>query len=200
MIDHTAHDNADKGMAEAEDQTEEQQETEVHRSKRNNRGTNKKYADYFLMMNAWKQARCWKRAFIKDEFTFFSAKDLSNAKHVHEEDRDKWALGVSLVHYSMHAGLKKFKEKGKAGVSKELKQMHNMEVSRPVEEGSLLKKEKAKAVALLMFLKEKRDHSVKARMCADVRKQRDDWMKQDTTSPTVSTEGVFIMAAIKAHK
>ena len=42
MIDHTAHDNADKGMAEAEDQTEEQQETEVHRSKRNNRGTNKK--------------------------------------------------------------------------------------------------------------------------------------------------------------
>jgi hypothetical protein len=51
MIDHAA-DNADKGVAEAEDQTEEQQESGVRRSRRNNRGTNKKYADYTLMMNA----------------------------------------------------------------------------------------------------------------------------------------------------
>jgi hypothetical protein len=54
MIDHAAHDNADKGVAEAEDQTEEQQESGVHKSRRNNRGTNKKYADYTLMMNAQK--------------------------------------------------------------------------------------------------------------------------------------------------
>jgi hypothetical protein len=119
---------------------------------------------------------------------------------VPEEDRDEWALGVALVHYSINAGLKKFKEKGKAGISKELKQMHDMEVFRPVEKGSLLKKEKTKAVALLMFLKEKRGHLVKARMCADGRKQRDDWMKQDTTSPTVSTEAVFITAVIEAHE
>ncbi len=63
-----------------------------------------------------------------------------------------------------------------------------------------MKEEKAKAVASLMFLKEKRDHSVKARMCADGRKQRDDWTKQDTTSPTVSTEAVFITAVIEAHE
>ena len=101
------------------------------------------------------------------------AEDLSNAKPVPKEDRDEWALGVALVHYSMNAGLKKFKEKGEAGVSKELKQLHDMEVFRPVEEGSLSKKEKDKAVALLMFLKEKRDHSGKARMCTDGQKQRD---------------------------
>ena len=52
MIDCAAHDNADEGIAEAEDQTEEQQESGVRRSKRNNRGTNKKYADFTLMMNA----------------------------------------------------------------------------------------------------------------------------------------------------
>jgi hypothetical protein len=130
---------------------------------------------------------------------FFSAEDLSNAKLVPKEDRDEWALGVALIHYSMNAGLKKFKEKGEAGVSKELKQMHNMEVFRPVEKGSLSKKEKTKVVALLMFLKEKRDHSVKVRMCANGRKPRNDWTKQDTTSPTVSTEVVFITAVIEAH-
>ncbi len=117
-----------------------------------------------------------------------------------KEDRDEWALGVALIHYSMNTGRKKFKEKGEAGVGKELKQMHDMEVFRPVEKWSLLKNEKTKAVTLLMFLKEKWDHSVKARMCADGRKQRDDWMKQDTTSPTMSTEAVFITAVIKAHE
>ena len=50
-----------------------------------------------------------------------------------EEDRDEWTLGVALVHYSMTAGLEKFKEEGEAGVSKELKQMHDMEVFRPME-------------------------------------------------------------------
>jgi hypothetical protein len=37
-------------------------------------------------------------------------------------------------------------------------------------------------------------------MCADGWKQRRDWTKQETTSPTVSTEAVFITAVIDAHK
>ena len=56
MVDHAA-DNTDESVAEAKDQTEEQQESGVCRSRHNNRGTNKKYADYTLMMNARKQAR-----------------------------------------------------------------------------------------------------------------------------------------------
>ena len=75
--------------------------------------------------------------------------------------------------------------------------MHDMEVFWPVEEGSLSKKEKVKTVTSLMFLKEKRDHSVKARMCANGRKQRDNWTKQ---VPTVLTEVVFIMALIEVHE
>ncbi len=52
-----------------------------------------------------------------------------------------------------------------------------------------------------MFLKEKRDSSVKARMCADGQKQKDGtWAKQDMTSPTVAMESVFIAAIIDAHK
>ena len=51
-----------------------------------------------------------------------------------------------------------------------------------------------------MFLKEKRDKTVKACMCADGRKQRGDWTKQESTSPTVATESVFITAVVDAHE
>ncbi len=130
----------------------------------------------------------------------FSAEDLSNAKPIPEEDREEHALGIALVHYSMGAGIKMFKERGEAGVTKELTQMHDMDVFRPVTRDSLTKEERTKALSLLMFLKEKQDQSVKARMCADGRKQRGDWTKQETTLPTVSMEAVFITAVIDAHK
>jgi hypothetical protein len=98
---------------------------------------------------------------------FFLAEDLSNAKPIPEDSRLEWALGVALVHYSMKAGIKKFQDWGKAGVSKELTQMHDMEVFHPVTRDLLTKEERTKAVTSLMFLKEERDHLVKVRMCAD---------------------------------
>jgi hypothetical protein len=101
----------------------------------------------------------------------------------------------------MNAGIKKFKEKGEAGVTKELTQMHGMNVFCPVEVESLTYDEKKKALSSLMFLKEKRDSSVKVRMCADGRKQKDGtWAKQDTTLPTMAMESVFITIVIDAHK
>jgi hypothetical protein len=52
-----------------------------------------------------------------------------------------------------------------------------------------------------MFLKEKRESSVKARMCTDGSKQKDGtWSKQETTLPTVATESVFITAVINTHE
>jgi hypothetical protein len=79
--------------------------------------------------------------------------------------------------------------------------MHDMNVFCPLEMESLTCDEKKKALLSLMFLKEKMDSSVKARMCADRRKQKDGtWAKQDTTLPTVATESVFITAVIDAHE
>jgi hypothetical protein len=96
----------------------------------------------------------------------------------------------------MGAGIKKFRERGKAGVTKELTQMHDMNVFQPVVRELLSEEERAKALASLLFLKEKRDESVKARICADGRKLRGYWTKQDTTSPTALTEAVFVTAVI----
>ena len=52
-----------------------------------------------------------------------------------------------------------------------------------------------------MFLKEKRDSLVKARMCTDGCKQKDGiWLKQETTMLTVATESVFLTAVIDVHE
>ncbi len=53
---------------------------------------------------------------------------------------------------------------------------------------------------MLMFLEEKRDKMIKARICADGRKQRGDWTKQELTLPMVEMESMFIMAVVGAHE
>jgi hypothetical protein len=98
-----------------------------------------------------------RQALIRDGCVFFSSDDLSDAKPIPEEDREEFALGVALVHYSMNAGIKKFKAKGEAGVTKELTQMHGINVFHPIEVESLTYDVKKETLLLLMFLKEKRD-------------------------------------------
>ena len=85
-------------------------------------------------------------------------------------------------------------------MTKELTQMHDMQVFQPISQNDLTWNDKKKALASLIFLKEKQDKSVKARMCADGPKQRDDWTKQQSTSPTIATESVFITTVIDAYE
>ena len=58
-------------------------------------------------------------------------------------------------------------------MTKELTQMHDMNMFHPIEVESLTYDKKKKALSLLMFLKEKRDSLIKWQMCADRRKQKD---------------------------
>ena len=53
-----------------------------------------------------------------------------------------------------------------------------------------------------MFLKEKRDGTIKGRTCGGRRKQREDpdFKKGDSASPTVSTESVLLSAVVDAHE
>ncbi len=111
-----------------EDPTEGQDQV-VRQSKHKNKGRMGKYKDYSLMMNDRQKARgdpC--PAIICNGLMFFLVEDLCNVKPVAEEDRKGCALGVALVHYYLGAGIKKFWERGEAGVTKELTQMHDMDV------------------------------------------------------------------------
>jgi hypothetical protein len=146
-----------------DDKDKEQKDQGVRRSKCKNKGTNHQYDNYTLMMRGRREARGGqRRATICDGLCFFSAEDLSDAKPVPEADRDKYAPGVALVTYGIGPGIKKFKERGEAGVTKELTQMHDMDVFRLIMKDDLTRDERKKALASLMFLKEKRDQSVKA--------------------------------------
>jgi hypothetical protein len=165
----------------------------VRRLRHKGRGVMKKYANYSLLMAARQNTRGEPRwALICDGCIFFLTDKLSNTKPIPEEYREEYTLGVVLVHYSMNAGIKKFKDKGKAGVTKELTQMHDMQVFRPIEEESLTGNKKKKALLSFIFLKEKRVSLVKARMCANGCKQRGGtWSRYGATSQCGAQSNTF---------
>ena len=53
---------------------------------------------------------------------------------------------------------------------------------------------------MLMFIKEKRDNTIKARGCAGGRKQRKKYNNAYVMSPTVSTEVLVISMVVYAYK
>ena len=105
---------------------------------------------------------------------------------------------LSTPQMSMKQGIKMFGEKGVAAVKSEMQQLHTRKVMTAKKPTELTPAQKREALAYLMFLKRKRCGKVKGRGCADGRKQRLYTAKEDASSPTVSTEAVFITAVIDA--
>ena len=99
---------------------------------------------------------------------------------------------------SLKAGLRTFGDDGVKAVEKEMRQLHDRDVMKPVHKGSLTAEQRKEALAYLMFLKRKRCGKVKGRGCADGRKQRAYISKEESTAPTVSTEAVFLTTVIDA--
>jgi hypothetical protein len=105
-----------------------------------------------------------------------------------------------LTQYGVKQGLKKFGKPGEDAVTVELKQLHDCDVIVPVHAGDLAREEKQRALAYLMFLKQKRCGRIKGRGCADGQKQRIYKSKQEISSATVSIESVFLTCTIDAKE
>ncbi len=101
---------------------------------------------------------------------------------------------------SMKKGIKEFGDDGVDAVMRELRQLHDWDVIEPHPAHSLTIEDKKGALPYLMFLKKKRNGTIKGRGCADGRKQRLYTSKEDTSSPTVSIESVFLTSVIEAHE
>ena len=112
-----------------------------------------------------------------------------------EDNEDK---SMATAQMSMKRGLNIFKEKGVAAVRSEMEQLHTRKVMGARDAKQLTPEQKKEALAYLMFLKRKRCGKVKARGCADGRKQRKYTAKESSTSPTVSSEAVFLTAMMDA--
>ena len=72
---------------------------------------------------------------------------------------------------SLKKGLKWFGKNGADAVVKELKQLDYLDVIEPVDKKELTREERQRALNYHMYLKEKRCGRIKARGCADGRKQ-----------------------------
>ena len=99
---------------------------------------------------------------------------------------------------SAKAGLKEFGDKGAASIMQELEQLLYRKVIVGCKASSLTSSQRKAALQYLMFLKEKRCGKVKARGCADGRKQRLYKTKEETSSPTMNVEALFITCIIDA--
>ena len=146
---------------------------------------------------------------IEDEEVYHPESMTPSVQQTHgmklrpRKPRDYSHTFVTLMHYAMtqygvKAGLKKFKEKGEEAVVKEFTQLHMRDTFEPRHAKDLTEEEKEQALRSLMFLKEKRDASIKARTCADGRKQREIHSKEECASPTVALESVFLTAVVDA--
>lgn len=79
-------------------------------------------------------------------------------------------------------------------------QLHKRNVMHPKSGKSLSERNEKNAQSYLMFLKQKRSGAIKGRGFADGRKQRGTKNKTDTSSPTVSTEAIFLVSTIAAKE
>jgi hypothetical protein len=98
----------------------------------------------------------------------------------------------------MKQRLKLYGEEGVDSLLVELKQLHDRKVVEPKK--LLTRAEKKAALQYLMFIKKKRCGKIKARGCADGRKQREHTTKEEASSPTVATESLLLTCAIDAKE
>jgi hypothetical protein len=107
---------------------------------------------------------------------------------------------VALTQYNIKRGLERYGQAASDAVLKEMKQLHDRKTIRPRFSKDLSLQERRDALAYLMFIKEKRCGTIKARGCADGRKQRVYKTKEETSSPTVRTESLMLSCVIDAKE
>ena len=81
---------------------------------------------------------------------------------------------------------------------KELEKLVYCKVMKGKDAKSLSPKQKNTALKYLVFLKEKQSAFIKGQGCRDSRKQRAYKTKEETSSPTVTTESIFLTCLIDA--
>jgi hypothetical protein len=109
-------------------------------------------------------------------------------------------VAAIMTQLSLKAGMKAWKDKAHEAVHSEMKQLHYRDTFQPMHHHELTAEEKKTVLESHMFLKQKRDGKIKGRTVAGGNKQRDFISKEDSSSPTVSTEAVLLSCIIDAEE
>jgi hypothetical protein len=100
----------------------------------------------------------------------------------------------------MEAGIKRFGERGEIAVTKELDQFNKYKVFELKHAYDLSEEDRKKVLSSLIFLKEKKNGTIKARSCANGSVQREHIAKEEAAAPTVGLDSVFITSTIDAKE
>lgn len=108
------------------------------------------------------------------------------------------SVGLIMAQVSMKAAIKKWGEAANIAITAEMKQLHWRESYKPKHWHELTEKERTCILESHVFVEEKRDGRLKAREVIGGNKQRDYITKEESSSPTVSTEAVILTCVIDA--
>ena len=149
------------------------------------------------------------------ENTSYNEKDLQNnafTLHISTKQQDTpkppstlpWdyqnKFAYAFTQMSAREGLRRFGTKAAEALIAEWKQLDEKKVFHGVKFEDTNHEQRSKALRLVQLIKEKRCGKIKGRTCADGRKQREYIKDEDSTSPTVSTEALFLTLMIDANE
>jgi hypothetical protein len=112
----------------------------------------------------------------------------------------KHITGIIMTQMSAKAGIKKHGQVAIDALFEEFAQLHDLGVFLPQDGAVLTRNEKRGALRAISVVKEKRCGRIKGRTVADGRPQRELYSKDETSSPTVSTDALMLSLLIDAHE
>ena len=118
----------------------------------------------------------------------------------HEQAAGTKIAGFLFNQMSFRKGKAKHGNAALDVMMKELAQLNDMKVLDPVSPSDLTFEQRKNALRAVHLIKEKRDGSLKGRMCVDGSPQRSLYNREDTASPTVSSDALMLGLIVDAHE
>ena len=194
----TVEDNDDNKEVEPEEETvepEQEPEPEPRRSGRTAREPERLITTMFHHEN---YAHLEATTENTEEYTLDSAKVLAKVMcHYQSKFNDEAQFAQT---YTLKQGQRQFRKRTDDAAMKEMGQLHERKVFEPINVSTMDATERKKAMESLIFVTEKRDGVIKARMCANGSTQREYIEREHAVSPTTITESVILTGVIDAKQ
>ena len=128
---------------------------------------------------------------------------LQHAVHTHEADPralHKYLVGHVMTQMTASAGIKKHGQAAVDALMQEFLQLEKKDVFEVVDASTLDGSQKRAALRAINLIKEKRSGKIKGRTCADGSSQRVLYTKEETTSPTISSDALMLTLLVDAKE
>ena len=129
---------------------------------------------------------------------FLSLSEATDQLHHSPHDASQYIVGHLMTQMTASAGIKKYGDRATLALFEEFCHLDSKNVFEPAHARDLTPQQKRDALRAINLIKEKRCGKLKGRTCADGSSQRGQYTKEQTTSPTVSTDALMLSLMIDA--